>query len=46
MPEARRADQAGAQHQLVADDFGVGGGFLEGGDEELASTHGMLERRC
>jgi hypothetical protein len=33
-------DQSGAQHQLVADDFGVGGSFLEGGDEELAGAHG------
>jgi hypothetical protein len=29
-------DQAGTHHQLVADDFGVGRGFLEGGEEELA----------
>ncbi len=34
-------DQAGAQHQLVADDGGIAGGFLEGGDQILTGTHGM-----
>ena len=29
------ADQAGAQHQLMADDFGVGGNFFQGGEEAL-----------
>ena len=33
------ADHAGAQHQLVADDFSVGGGFLESGKQILAGTH-------
>ncbi|MNQ66633.1 hypothetical protein D3C85_811270 [compost metagenome] len=33
------ADHPGAQHQLVADDFSVGGGFLESGKQILAGTH-------
>ncbi len=32
---AELADVAGAEEELVAGDFGVGGGFTEGGDEEL-----------
>ncbi|MNX69365.1 hypothetical protein D3C86_1005820 [compost metagenome] len=32
-------DHPGAQHQLVADDFSVGGGFLESGKQILAGTH-------
>ena len=39
MPAAELLDQAGAQHQLVADDLGVGGRFLERGDEELGGFH-------
>src|SRR5690606_32106924 len=40
--EARRqfADHAGAEHQLVADHFGVRRGFLLGGDQESAGAHG------
>ena len=38
---AELADVAGAQEQLVAGDFGVGGGFAEGGNEELGpAVHG------
>ena len=32
---AELADVAGAEQELVAGDFGVGGGFTEGGDKEL-----------
>ncbi len=32
-------DHAGAQHQLVADDFRIGRGFLESGKQILAGTH-------
>ena len=35
-------DQAGTHHQLVADDFCVGRGFLEGGNEELGGFHGLF----
>ena len=35
-------DQAGAHHQLMADDFGVSGGFLEGGNKELGGFHGLF----
>jgi len=38
----RALDEAGAQHQFLADDLGVGGGFLESGEKELRSAHGML----
>ena len=34
------ADQAGPQHELVADDLGFGRGFLEGVDRVLGQTHG------
>ncbi len=34
------SDHAGTQHQLVADDFRVGGGFLKGGDKKLTGAHG------
>ncbi len=37
---AQALDHAGAHHQLVADDFRVGRGFLERGDEELGGFHG------
>jgi hypothetical protein len=37
---AQALDQAGAHHQFVADDLGIGGRFLEGGDEELGGFHG------
>ena len=33
------ADVAGAQQQLVADDFGFGGVLPQRGDEKLAPTH-------
>ena len=33
------ADHAGAQHQLVADQFGVGRGFLGGAEMELRQAH-------
>ncbi len=36
---AQFLDQAGTHHELVADDFGVGRGFLEGGNEELRGFH-------
>jgi hypothetical protein len=32
-------DHAGAHHELVADDFGVSGGFFEGADKETGSFH-------
>ncbi len=35
---AELADVAGAEQELVAGDFGVGGSFAEGGDEELGPT--------
>ena len=34
------ADEPGAQHQLVADDLGVGGAFLEDGQEGSGPAHG------
>src|SRR5690606_12589345 len=34
------ADHAGLEHQLVADDLGVGGGFLFGAEVELRKAHG------
>jgi hypothetical protein len=33
MPPASALDHAGAQHQLVADDLGVGGRFFERGQK-------------
>jgi hypothetical protein len=36
---AQLLDHAGAGHQLVADHFGVGRGFFEGGNEELGGFH-------
>ena len=36
------ADHPGAQHQLVADHFGVGRCLLQCGEQILASTHGVL----
>jgi hypothetical protein len=33
------ADQPGAQHQLMADHFGVGGGLFLGGNQEIAGSH-------
>jgi hypothetical protein len=38
------ADHAGADHQLVGNDLGIGGGFLEGGYVELAGAHGLGEK--
>ena len=39
---AELADVAGAEQELVAGDFGVCGGFAEGGDEELGpAMHGQ-----
>ena len=35
------ADHAGAQHQPVAGDLGVGGDFLDGGEMELAQAHAI-----
>ena len=35
----RLADQAGAEHQLVADDLGVGGRFLGNGQKMARKTH-------
>ena len=39
--DARRhaPDEAGAQHQLVAGDLRVGGGFAQGGKEQGAGSH-------
>ena len=37
---AELADEAGADEELVARDLRVGGGFLQGGDERLAESHG------
>jgi len=34
------ADEPCAQHQLVADDLGVGGHFLEGREWQLGEAHG------
>jgi hypothetical protein len=36
---AELLDHAGAHHQPMARDLGVGGRFLEGGDQELGSFH-------
>ena len=38
-PGGELADHAGLQHQLVADDFGVGGRFLAGAEMELRQAH-------
>ena len=35
-------DQTGTHHELMAGDFGVGRGFLEGGNEELGGFHGLF----
>ncbi|MNT67030.1 hypothetical protein D3C72_2051430 [compost metagenome] len=35
------ADEAGTQHQLLAHDIRVGGGFFLGGDEKLRGAHGV-----
>ena len=35
-------DVAGAQHHFLADDLGVCRGFLQSGEKELRSAHGML----
>ena len=37
---AQLLDHAGAHHQPVAGDFGVGRCFLQGGNQELRSSHG------
>src|SRR2546427_3257638 len=37
---AELADEAGAEHELVAQRFGVGGIFPEGWDERLRAAHG------
>src|SRR5207244_2686299 len=37
---AELADEAGAEHELVAQRFGVGGILPEGGDERLRAAHG------
>ena len=36
---AQFPDQSGAQHELVAGDFGVGGYFLDGGEVETGQAH-------
>ncbi|MNM50286.1 hypothetical protein D3C81_613140 [compost metagenome] len=36
------ANHPGAQHQLVADHFGIGRCLLQSGEQILASTHGVL----
>src|SRR3569833_621752 len=41
-PRPQPLDEAGAQHQLVADEFGLGRGFLGGGNEELGGAHGGI----
>jgi len=41
---AQLLDQAGAHHQLVADDLGICRGFFEGGDEELGGFHGANDQ--
>ncbi|MNY16956.1 hypothetical protein D3C86_1502500 [compost metagenome] len=38
-PRGQLADHPGAQHQLMADDFGVGRRLLQSGEQILASTH-------
>ena len=35
-------DHAGAHHQLVAGDFGIGRGFLLGGNKKLGCFHGLF----
>ena len=35
-------DHAGAHHQLVTGDFGVGRGFFEGGNQELGGFHALV----
>ena len=35
------ADHAGPQHELVTDHLGIGGGFLEGGEQILGVAHGQ-----
>ena len=35
-------DHAGAHHQFMAGDLGVGGGFFEGGDQELGGFHRVI----
>jgi hypothetical protein len=42
MPAPSFLIMPGAHHELVADDLGVGGGFLEGGNEELGGFHRMV----
>ena len=39
---AQLLDHAGARHELVTDDFGVGGRFFQGADVELGGFHGGL----
>ena len=38
-PSCELLDHSGAHHELVADHLGIGGGFLEGGNEELGGFH-------
>jgi hypothetical protein len=38
-PAAELADEPRPQHELVAGKLGFLGGFLEGGEEELAGAH-------
>ncbi len=43
---AEAADQTGAEHQLVRDQFGFVGRFLERGDKELRAAHGDTSGRA
>src|SRR5690606_20489717 len=36
------ADHAGPQHQLMADNLGIGGSFFECGNQKTASAHDMV----
>ena len=41
MPGRQASDHAGAQHQRVADDLGIGWRFFKRGNEKLARAHGV-----
>ena len=45
MPAPSAADEAGAQHELVAHDLGIGGSFLEGVDRIRREDPGRPRRR-
>ncbi len=40
-PRGEATDHAGAQHQLVADHFGIGRGFPQGGEKQSGGAHGI-----